>query len=331
MRSFDNKTSSTKRRKGRQRVCRPFFSVFDKRAFLRMHPLFLLVGVWYACTGNLFFFLLSALVAAQHECAHAYAAAKLGYRLNAIVLMPFGAVLDGDMTNASLKDEIFVAFCGPLCNLLTALFFVAFWWFAPTMYAFTDTAFYSSMAIALVNLLPAYPLDGGRIFKCCLTRGFAQKNADFVAAEGKAVNVCKAVTLSFAALFFVAFFIQWATKRTPNLSLFLFGLFLTLSAFGNREKNAVYARMDFTRTDALKRGVEIRRVAISAACPIKNAFRFLSAQYFLVLELYDEDNRFLCQVTQNELSALFALAPTPYTPLSTLLNAPLPPTNEKIC
>ena len=98
--------------------------------------------------------MLSCLVAVQHECAHAFAAAKLGYKLNKIVLMPFGAVIDGDMRGITFKDEIFVAICGPLCNLITAAFFVAVWWFAPTMYAFTDTAFYSSLAIALVNLLP---------------------------------------------------------------------------------------------------------------------------------------------------------------------------------
>ncbi|MBQ8428631.1 MAG: site-2 protease family protein [Clostridia bacterium] len=321
MRVSQNKPSSTERRKGRQRACRPFFSVFDKTAVFRVHPLFLLVGIWYACTGELFFFLLSALVAIQHECAHAYAAAKLGYRLHTVVLMPFGAVLDGDMKDASLKDEIFVAFCGPLCNLLTAVFFVALWWFAPTMYAFTDTAFYSSMAIALVNLLPAYPLDGGRIFKCLLTRFLAKKHADFVAAEGKAVKICKAVTLTFALFLFTCFVGQWLARGKPNLSLFLFGLFLALSAFGNRGKNAVYARMDFSRTDALRRGVEIRRVAVTAACPIKNVFRFLSNQYFLVLEVYDEKNEFLCQLTQNELSALFALASSPYTPLYELLNA----------
>ena len=325
MRVSPNKPSSTERRKGRQRACRPFFSVFDKNAFFRVHPLFLLVGVWYACTGNLFFFLLSALVAMQHECAHAYAAAKLGYRLHTVVLMPFGAVLDGDMKDASLKDEIFVAFCGPLCNLITAVFFVALWWFTPTMYAFTDTAFYSSMAIALVNLLPAYPLDGGRIFKCVLTRFLAKKQADFVKAERKAFQICKIVTLSFAAFLFVCFGWQWAATHKPNLSLFLFGLFLTLSAFGNRDKNAVYARMDFKRTEFLKRGVEIRRVAVSEACPIKNVFRFLSNQYLLVLEVYDEKESFRCQLTQNELSSLFEAAPNPYTPLSELLTAYLPP------
>lgn len=323
MRNFRN----TERRKRRSHS---FLSKNPFRCF-QFHPLFLLVGVWFAITGKLFLFLISALVAVQHECAHAFASARLGYKLNKIVLMPFGAIIDADLHGISLKDEIFVALCGPLCNLYTALFFGAIWWFAPTMYAFTDTAFYSSMAIALVNLLPAYPLDGGRIFKCCLTRLFAKKTADLVAAERKAVKTCKIVTLSFAALFFVAFFAQWIAKHAPNLSLFLFGLFLFLSAFGNREKNAVYARMDFTRTDALQRGVEIRRVAISAACPIKNAFRFLSAQYFLVLEIYDKDNRFLCQLTQNELSALFAASPTPYTPLETLLNSYLPPANEKSC
>ena len=79
---------------------------------------------------------MSAIVAIQHECAHAFAAAKLGYKLNKIVLMPFGAIIDGDMSGISFKDELLVAACGPLCNLCTAIFFIALWWLKPTMYAF---------------------------------------------------------------------------------------------------------------------------------------------------------------------------------------------------
>ena len=101
------------------------------------HPLFLIVGIWYCLRGELFLFLTSCIVALQHECAHAFAAAKLGYKLNKIVLMPYGAVIDGDLQGISLKDEIIVALYGPLCNLITAVFFVALWWFTPTMYAFT--------------------------------------------------------------------------------------------------------------------------------------------------------------------------------------------------
>lgn len=284
----------------------------------RIHPLFLLVGVWYAFTGELFLFLLGALVALQHELAHAFAAARLGYKLNSVVLMPFGAVIDGDLKGISFKDEIFVAFCGPLCNFVTAVFFVALWWFAPTMYAFTDVACYSSLAIAIVNLLPAYPLDGGRILKCALARSFSKTHADVALAEGKAERVCRVVTILFSLLF-LWIFIGQCVAKTPNFTLLFFGIFLLVGGFGNRDKTAVYSRISFAQNAPLKKGVEIRRVAISASCPIKDAFRFLARGSYLVLELYDERENHVCNLSQNELSALFEKAESPYTPLLTLI------------
>ena len=306
--------------KGKGRQDRSF-SYTDKAQLpkkFRIHPLFLLVGVWYAFTGELFLFLLGALVALQHELAHAFAAAKLGYKLNSVVLMPFGAVIDGDLKGISFKDEIFVAFCGPLCNFVTAVFFVALWWFAPTMYAFTDVACYSSLAIALVNLLPAYPLDGGRIFKCALARIFAKTHADVNLAERKAEKICRIVTVVFSLLFF-AIFIRQCLLKTPNPTLLIFGIFLLAGGFGNRDKAAVYSRISFAQNAPLKRGVEIRRVAIFASCPVKDAFRFLSRGSYLVLELYDERENHICNLSQNELSALFEKAQTPYTPLIALI------------
>ena len=132
----------------RQKFCRFPFIKKIKRA-IRLHPAFIAVGVWFCFTGNLFPFFLSCIVAIQHECAHAFAASKLGYKLNKIVLMPYGAVIDGDLRDISLKDEIVVAICGPLCNLLTAGLFAALWWFYPITYAFTDTACFSSLAIVV--------------------------------------------------------------------------------------------------------------------------------------------------------------------------------------
>ena len=280
----------------------------------RLHPLFLCVGVWYCFKGELFLFLLSTLVAIQHECAHAFAAAKLGYKLNKIVLMPFGAVIDGDLKGISLKDEIFVAVCGPLCNLFTAIFFVALWWFTPTMYAFTDTAFYSSLSIALVNLLPAYPLDGGRIFKCLLVRALMEKYTQEAQAERLAEKICRLATLFFAFLFLLAFVIL-LFRKTLNPSLLAFALFLLFGAFGNPEKNAVYDKMDFSCREALKRGVELRRIAVLSTCTVKDALRFLTKGSYLVLEVYDEDERHLFDVSQNELSELFLSASSPYETL----------------
>lgn len=296
----------------RRTICRS--SHKPKQAKLRLHPLFIAVGVWYCFKGELFLFLLSCLVAVQHECAHAFAAAKLGYKLNKIVLMPFGAVIDGDMRGITCKDEIFVAACGPLCNLITAAFFVGVWWFAPTMYAFTDTAFYSSLAIALVNLLPAYPLDGGRIFKCALVRSFLKSQPNEKWAEQKATKICRIVTLVFAFAFLIVFSVL-CFQQTFNFSLLSFGAFLFVGAFGNREKSAVYSRMDFSSLDAIKKGALLQRVAVLGTRPIKDTLKYVVSGAYLVLEVYDENERHLFDLPQNELSVWFLSAPSPYTSL----------------
>ena len=292
------------------------FSEWTGLPRLKLHPLFVAVGIWYSFTGELFLFIMSCLVAIEHECAHAFAAAKLGYKLNRIVLMPFGAVIDGDLSGISLKDEIFVAICGPLCNLLTAVFFVAWWWLTPTVYAFTDTACHTSLAIALINLLPAYPLDGGRILRCTLARSLAKNQANESKAERKAEKICRATTFVFAAGFFVLF----ALVNPKNLSLLMFGFFLLLGAFGNKERST-YGRMDFSCKDALKKGIELKRIAVLYTCPIKDVLGFLSRGSYLVLEVYDENERHLFDLPQNELSAWFLRAKTPYESLNSIKNA----------
>lgn len=289
----------------------------SERRYFRVHPLFLLVGAWYALRGRLFLFLTSAVVAVQHECAHAFAAARLGYRLNRIVLMPFGAIIDGDLRDITFKDALFVAACGPLCNLCTALFFIAIWWIEPTMYAFTDTAVYASLTIAAVNLLPAYPLDGGRILHDGLCRIFLREQPREDVALRKADRICRALTCAIAVGVLAAF-LGGCLLRQANFSLLPFGAFLLVGAFGNREERAVYEKMRFFRRDPLKRGAEIRHVAIKENCPVKNALRFLSREGYLVLEVYDEAENYLFRLTQNELSDLFLRAENPYESLGEL-------------
>lgn len=285
-----------------------------KEKLFQLHPLFIVIGVWYCIKGELFLFLLSALVALQHECAHAFAAAKLGYKLRKIVLMPYGAVIDGDLRGISFKDEIFVALCGPLCNLCIAALFVAIWWLHPTVYAFTDTACYSSLAIGLINFLPAYPLDGGRILKCALIRAFLKTQPQERRAREKAEKICRAVTFFFAALC-LSVFALFCYQKTFQFSLLAFGLFLLVGAFGSPDKDAVYEKMDFSFVNALKNGVEIRRVAILDTCPIKDALFYVCRGYYLVLEVYDKNENFCFLLPQNLLNELFALAPNPYASL----------------
>lgn len=306
------------RKKGRRFSLRSVSLLGEKNEKrLRLHPLFWVVGIVYAFTGNLFLFFVSALVAIQHECAHAFAAAKLGYKLNRIILMPYGAIIDGDLRGISFKDEIFVALCGPLCNLATALFFVALWWIKPDLYPYTDVACYASLAIAVVNLIPAYPLDGGRILQCALARLFSKTQAQEEVAERKAKKVCKLLSLACSVALLGVFFLS-VSKGTYNFSLLMFGAFLFLGCLGGKNQTAVYDKMQLSCTPSLLKGVEIKRIAVSHNLPMKDVLRFLSKGHYLVLEVYDDNLRKLFDLPQNRFSDLFALAPSPYTPLKGL-------------
>lgn len=289
----------------------------NRSSFFRLHPLFLVMGGYYAIKGELFLFVLSTLVAIEHELAHAFAAARLGYKLNKIVLLPFGAVIDGDM-RGTFKDEIIVALWGPLCNLLTALFFASIWWFEPTMYAFTDTAYFSSLSIALVNLIPAYPLDGGRVLQCSLSLLFSKGKADKGVAERKAKRICKGITFTCSALLFLAFIVQ-IFMGIYNLSLCVFALFLFFGGLGNKDKDAVYEKMDFSVQTLLKKGVIIRRIAIFKDCPVKDILRFIVRGEYLVLEVYDEKEEKILELPQNEFAKIFSQTATPYTPIGDFL------------
>lgn len=305
-------------KQGRRKKNRRSSSVhFLQKPKVKLHPLFIAVGVWHCFDGGLFLFLMSCIVALQHEFAHAYAAEKLGYTLHKIVLMPYGAVLDGDLQSLSIKDEISVALAGPLCNLLTAVFFAALWWFAPTMYAFTDTACQVSLSIALVNLLPAYPLDGGRVLHCLLVRAYLKKTPSEGKAEQKARALCRTLSLLVSLLLFTLFIVSACMGKWQTY-LCLFALFLLIGALGNTSGDAVYAKIDVSKRKEMQRGIEIKRVAVLQTCTIKDALRFVGKSSYLVLEVYDEQEHKLFTLSQNQLAEYILRAPTPYATLQAL-------------
>ena len=287
----------------------------ENKGGLSIHPLFLLVGIYYAIKGELMVFFLSTLVALQHELAHAFSAARLGYKLNKVVLMPFGALIDGDLEGLTKKDEICVALAGPFCNLCTAVLFVALWWMYPATYPFTDTAFYVSISIFAVNLIPAYPLDGGRVLKNILFSHFL-KGENTEKAREKSMKICKVVTIFFAGLM-LAVFVLSCVENKANVTLLFFALFLSVGVF-EKDGDGHYVKIEFSQKQALLRGMVIKKVALSSTVPIKKALSFVSEGEYLIVSIYDEKEEFLGEITQNELAEFF-IEKDIYTPIKEIL------------
>ncbi len=275
------------------------FSLFYGR--LRIHPLFLLLGLWSTLTGEFAVFFCSVVCAVLHELAHAAQAAKLGYAAKQLMLMPYGAAIRMDIEGASVKDELSIALAGPLCNLCTAALFLALWWCFPSTYPYTETAFYTSLSLGLCNLIPAPPLDGGRVLYCAVY-SLLNKHLPPTKAKKRAKLICKISAAIFCGAGAILSVLS-AINGAFNLSLAIFSVFLLLSLFGKEEPQ--YVKLDFADRRAFERGTPIKHVAVSPNCTVKKALAFLSADSYLVLDVYDENDGFLGSLTQTQLSDFF--------------------------
>ncbi len=268
----------------------------------KIHPLFFAAGVLTAMTGGFLLFLAAALAALEHEFAHAQAARRYGYALDKVVLMPYGAVISGDVAGIGRREELAVLIAGPCVNLVTGMFFVAFWWLYPETYPYTELAAAVSFSLFFVNLLPAYPLDGGRILRILLEP----------IGRKRARAVCAAVSAAVSAGI-LAYFI-WSCFSSPQWTALAFSVLLAAGAFGGGS----YARVTFS-FKRLEHGVEERRVVLSAQTAVKNAIRFLREDRYLTLVLY-EDGSYLGELSEEEFLA--ELGRGAYSePLKTLLSS----------
>ena len=179
------------------------FGRYKRQIKFSIHPLFVVLGVYYSAVGRLAEFILCSLTAVIHELGHGLAAERSSYKLNNITLMPFGAVVSGDIDGLKPKDEILIALAGPLINLAVGLFFVALWWLYPALYAYTDLIVSLNFSIALVNLIPTYPLDGGRVLCSLLALKWSKE---------KACRFCKILGLVLSCALLLAFIITTFTS-----------------------------------------------------------------------------------------------------------------------
>jgi Zn-dependent protease/predicted transcriptional regulator len=176
---------------------------------------------------------LSAVLA--HELAHAVAAARSGIKVRSVVLLPItGIALLDEQAQRGLdaRREIRIALAGPLVNLVLAVFvgtsilifypqaqLFTFPWLTP--FNLPRSFAWAQLFIAGLNLLPAYPLDGGRILRAVLA-----SNGDQVTATRRAVSIGQFFSL---ALFFSGGAV-FLGSNSNNLWIMMAGVFLFLAA-----------------------------------------------------------------------------------------------------
>lgn len=171
-----------------------------------------------------------------HEAGHFFVAKRLGYQLSKFSISPYGVSLSYFGQNFDFKDEIKIALAGPAVNLLSVLFVMGLWWICPNAYFFTDGFVEISLVLALFNLLPAFPLDGGRVF-VALSSCFC--------SEKVAKKITIAVNIILSAMFFVLFVALLFVNFNPTyllMAVFLIGGVLDLNFSTKFEKINIFSK-----------------------------------------------------------------------------------------
>lgn len=179
---------------------------------VRMHLTFPLILVWAALqfgvlaragwSGAIFGIIATSLlfvVVILHELGHSITAQRFGVEVKQIVLLPIGGVAQLAHIPEKPTQEFLIAIAGPAVNFVLAILLAVFAWFAqlnlsldqlPSLLLNLDgisfTAlfaylFASNLLLGVFNLIPAFPMDGGRILRALLAMRMSYPRATVIA------------------------------------------------------------------------------------------------------------------------------------------------------
>ncbi len=181
-----------------------------------------------------------------HELSHSYVAKRYGVKVGKIVLLPIGGVSAMEEIPKDPDQELKIAAAGPLANLLIAFACFIGLLIIGGVGSLTIESFFISntpsadlslflanflgvnLVLGLFNLLPAFPMDGGRVL-----RAFFAKRMSYTKATKSAASVGKqfAILMAILGIFF-------------NFILILIAIFIYLGADQEYKNTMVSSKLE---------------------------------------------------------------------------------------
>ncbi len=170
---------------------------------LKVHATFFLLIIWIVAVGsisegpgaalaNMAFILAIFACVVLHEFGHAAMARRFGIKTPDITLLPIGGMARLERMPDDPREEILIAIAGPAVNVVIWLVLVVFLNARATLdmlgsledpgQDFLARLAAVNLVLVVFNLLPAFPMDGGRVFRAILAVFMAREQATAVAA-----------------------------------------------------------------------------------------------------------------------------------------------------
>lgn len=215
-----------------------------------------------------------------HECAHWIASRNLGYMVSRLSLYPFGAVMHLSSLCADIKHEWIAAAAGPVASFVIASAARMISAFFGNSGEWINLFHQTNLVIAVMNLLPAYPLDGGRIAKQILMHVCSENHT----------NRCLFVFSVVTALGCVGFGICLLYKGIPAWTLLALGPFLFCAAIrecGVLKRGTVQSVLTRDATIREGRAQKAQIIAIHTEATIGEAISSTSHVHYTIFYVTD--------------------------------------------
>ncbi|MBD2844610.1 M50 family metallopeptidase [Paenibacillus sp. IB182496] len=246
-----------------------------------VHPLFVLMMLAAVATGYIAELMTLFTIVLIHELGHVLAARGFGWTIREVKLLPFGGVAESDEAGRlPAHEEIMVALAGPLQHVWMGGAALLLGWSGLCSQQWAAYLVQVNVMLGLFNLLPALPLDGGRLLQALFSLRLPY-HATLVWG-GRVSLAVSALLLGYALA-------PLAAGTGPRANLLLIGLFL-LSANWTYYRNIPFLFLRFLMGRArlaerhVRRGGPAEPLIVPARYSIQGALRrFKRERYHLVL------------------------------------------------
>ena len=263
----------------------------------RIHWLVLaLIGLYvYLGLGRMVALLMAALFC--HEMAHVITARLLGLKVNAVELTPFGGQAQiADFTGLKPDKELCLALAGPLSSLSLAAFF----YYVPVGLD-ADTSLWlmrCNLFLGLFNLLPALPLDGGRMLRSWLSPRMGFRKSTRLAAF---MGMAFAVAIIGHGFYYAVGVWQMAQEILVGSVLFWFAVRESRFLGYSFVRYLIHKKSELNRLGLL----ESRQVVSTWDTPIRSLLKDTRPKYYLIVLALDDAHRVAGVYTEAQLIECF--------------------------
>ena len=260
------------------------FQLFNTKVELH-YSLFLLL-LFISLSGNIFFAAASVMFSFLHEFAHKRTAKHLGYTPEKISYGLFGGVLHLRDGFIQPVDELLIHLSGPFFNIFSAFLLYALYRYYE--YSWLEPLILANIVLAIYNLMPFYPLDGGKIVDLYL--------AIFL-GYGRSQKISRFFSLLFTVFLFLLgiYLVQYNV-----LNLFLSALAVNLFIARRQDNSFIFYKITRNIEDGIKNGNEKIVVCKEDMKAIKIIERYkpLESRLFTIV---NDKGKYKGQLTETEL------------------------------